>query len=325
MDYYNILEVERTASDAEIKKAYRKLAHKYHPDKNPGDRSAEEKFKQVAEAYAILGDQKKRAEYDSPKHQNGRPNFNGGFGFEDFVNNFSSHGFRERGRRQGRPAQQNEKISTDYLNITKQVKINLKDLVIGTAIEVQLNRKRVEYLGTVGHDLRYQKVDENREITINLDLRKFHLPIRKENSKYYTKVRVSKLGNEDIVNRSNIWGEKTQLPLFGDLYVDLEIDVPSNVEIEGNHLIHYIDVPLYKVLIKNEKIIVESIFDKKYEAEVNSPKHLNDLKFVLTSDGILSSTGELGNYIIRFNILTPDVNSLKKEEKTHFLEQLRSL
>ena len=63
-DYYQILGVSRDASDEEIKKAYRRLALKYHPDRNPDDPSAEERFKEIAEAYAVLSDPQKRAEYD---------------------------------------------------------------------------------------------------------------------------------------------------------------------------------------------------------------------------------------------------------------------
>lgn len=63
-DLYQVLGVSKTASAAEIKKAYRDLAFKYHPDRNPGDKSAEEKFKQISAAYSVLGDDQKRAQYD---------------------------------------------------------------------------------------------------------------------------------------------------------------------------------------------------------------------------------------------------------------------
>src|ERR1043165_6911730 len=67
-DYYEVLGVERTASIDEIKKAYRKLAVKYHPDKNPDDPAAEGKFKEAAEAYGVLSDDEKRATYDRYGH-----------------------------------------------------------------------------------------------------------------------------------------------------------------------------------------------------------------------------------------------------------------
>jgi len=65
-DYYKIMEVNKNASDEEIKKAYRKLAMKYHPDHAKGDKNAEEKFKEISEAYAVLSDKEKRKQYDFP-------------------------------------------------------------------------------------------------------------------------------------------------------------------------------------------------------------------------------------------------------------------
>ena len=67
-DYYEVLEVSKTATSDEIKKAYRKLAIKYHPDKNPGNKEAEEKFKEATEAYEVLIDDKKRQAYDQFGH-----------------------------------------------------------------------------------------------------------------------------------------------------------------------------------------------------------------------------------------------------------------
>jgi molecular chaperone DnaJ len=78
-DYYHILGVSRTSSQDDIKKQYRKLAMKYHPDKNPGDKKAEEHFKEIAEAYEILSDTEKKKRYDNPNNQDLNFDFTGGF------------------------------------------------------------------------------------------------------------------------------------------------------------------------------------------------------------------------------------------------------
>lgn len=100
---YKILGVERTATDAEIKKAYRKLAVKWHPDKNPGDTEAEEKFKEISQAYDILSDEQKRKKYDFASSMNmsggggaGGMNFDfGGMSYEDLMDDLAGTGFEK--------------------------------------------------------------------------------------------------------------------------------------------------------------------------------------------------------------------------------------
>lgn len=118
-DFYAVLGVDRSASQADIKKAYRRLAQKLHPDQNPGDKAAEDRFKEVSAAYDVLSDEKKRREYDQlrtmfagggPRGFGGRIRvdnvedlFGGGeAGFEDLFGRIFGGGFSQRGARKGR-------------------------------------------------------------------------------------------------------------------------------------------------------------------------------------------------------------------------------
>jgi len=150
-DYYEVLGVGKGASEADIKKAFRKLARKYHPDVNPGDKSAEQRFKELNEAYEVLSDPKKRQQYDQFGHAafgagygpgQGGPGFEGfgaGGGAEFFRSqNFEGFGdifgdmFGERVRPHG-PRKGED--------ITYSVEIDLEDAIFGRTMQVDLQRE----------------------------------------------------------------------------------------------------------------------------------------------------------------------------------------
>lgn len=143
-DYYEILDVKRNATQTEIKSAYRKKALQYHPDKNPGDHTAEEKFKEAAEAYEILGNEQKRARYDQYGHA-GVEGSAGGFGgggmtMEDIFSHFGDifgGGFGGFGGfSSGRRGRRVNKGS----NLRVKVKLSLSDIANGVEKKIRVNK-----------------------------------------------------------------------------------------------------------------------------------------------------------------------------------------
>ena len=164
-DYYEVLGVSKNASDDEIKKAYRKLAIKYHPDKNPGDKEAEAKFKEINEAHDVLSDKQKRARYDqfghagvggasgnpfaggNPFGQGGNFNYNGQSfnfdfggmgGFEDILGSLFGFGGARRPRR-----------GADFQT---SVTLSFEEAIFGTTKEVSANNENIKVKIPAGID-----------------------------------------------------------------------------------------------------------------------------------------------------------------------------
>ncbi|MDU4860008.1 MAG: molecular chaperone DnaJ [Terrisporobacter othiniensis] len=144
-DYYDVLGVGKSADATEIKKAYRKLAMKYHPDKNPGDKEAEEKFKEINEAYEVLSDETKRNNYDQFGHEGvngqgfgGAGGFGGqGFGgfddiFGDIFGDMFGGGFGG-----GRPRRRGPERGAD---IRQRINISFEEAAFGKKVQVKINR-----------------------------------------------------------------------------------------------------------------------------------------------------------------------------------------
>jgi molecular chaperone DnaJ len=139
-DFYDVLGVSKSATTDEIKKAYRQQAIKHHPDKNPGDKKAEEKFKEAAEAYEILSDGNKKARYDQYGHaglggasSNGGGGGFGGMNMEDIFSNFGDI-FGGGGRQTGAPRGSNLRI---------RIKLNLEELMNGATKVIKVKRMKL--------------------------------------------------------------------------------------------------------------------------------------------------------------------------------------
>jgi DnaJ-class molecular chaperone len=151
-DYYEVLGVPRSATEKDLKAAYRKLARKYHPDVNPGDKSAEEKFKEVSAAFAVLSDPEKRAKYDRGGHAAFEPGFDpfqgatidfqdlGLGGFADIFELFGGGGRRSRA---GRRVSRGEDIQLE-------MSLPFGDAIHGTTVEVAIPRAVAHGASRVG-------------------------------------------------------------------------------------------------------------------------------------------------------------------------------
>ena len=152
-DYYEVLGISKNANDKDIKQAYRKLAIKYHPDRNPDNKEAEEKFKEAAEAYEVLSNQDKRSRYDQFGHQGmaGNRGFGGGMNMEDIFDQFGDifSGFGG-----GFSSSRNRQIKGSNLRI--RIKLNLKGSELISIINLE---KGIQPLEKIKVEIKYVSGD----------------------------------------------------------------------------------------------------------------------------------------------------------------------
>ena len=282
IDYYKILELDKNAKDEAIKKAYRKLARKYHPDLNPGDKEATKKFQQINEANEVLGDTEKRKKYDQYgkdwKHaeqfeqarqqqrhssRGGGQQFSGGFDEDNFSDFFASmFGGSTGGGRQTKFSGQ------DY---NAELTLNLTDAYTTHQQTITVDGKNIR-------------------ITI---------PAGIENGQ---KIKVKSYGGAGINGGPN-----------GDLYITFQIAGHPNYKRLGNDLYTTADIDLYTALLGGE-IFVDTL-SGKIKVKV-APETQNGTKIRLKNKGfpVYKQDGKFGDLYITYQVTLPTNLTDKQKE-----------
>lgn len=292
IDYYKVLGIEKKASESDIKKAYRKLARKYHPDLNPNDTTASDKFKEINEANEVLSDPENRKKYDKYgkdwKHAEE---------FEKAKKQQQSQG--------GRPGQSSGDFSGgDYSEFFESM--------FGGAGGGRGNaRYRGQDFNTELHlDLKDVYTTQKRTLTINGKSIRLTIPAGVINGQT---IKIKGQGGEGINN-----GPK------GDLYLRFSIDNHSKFKRDNNNLYSTVDVDLYTALLGGD--ITVDTFTGKVKLKVK-PETQTGTKVKLKGKGfpVYKKEGEFGNLYITYNVILPTNLSDDEKELLNQLKKLRSV
>lgn len=342
-DYYEVLGISKGASEAEIKKAYRKMALKYHPDKNPGDSEAEDKFKEAAEAYEVLSDANKKARYDQYGHAGlgGNAGFGGGMNMDDIFSQFgdifggafgggSFGGARGGGQRvvRGTNLRVKMKLTLEEIaeGVTKKIKVNKLVNAEGVTYKTcatcngtgRITRVAQTFLGamqtqTTCHTCQGagKMIDQKPSDADNQGLKRqeevieIEIPAGVEEG---MQLSVSGKGNAGPFNG-----------IPGDLIVVIEEQAHEELRRDGEHL-HYEAFVNFVDAVLGESIEVPTVNGKakiKVEPGTQSGKMLR-----LKGKGlpVLQGYGH-GDLFVHINVWTP--KKVSKEEK-EILEKLKA-
>ena len=307
-DYYKILGVEKSATKEEISKAFRKLALKYHPDKNPNNKAAEEKFKEITEAHEVLSDPEKRKKYDALGANWNRYQTSGG-GFEDFFSQFG-------GRRGG------DGTTFEYSG-------NFGDFFGGSSGFSDFFETLFGQRGGRGSDFfRGQKGAERGqdfEATLYISLEEAYNGTAKEVLINGKKLRIK-------INPGTNDGDKLRLKEqggasrtgheSGDLYLTIKITKHPFYEIDGDDLYYDLVIDLYASVLGGKKK-VKLIYGKTINLDI--PKGTDSGSLFRIGKFGLKKTGsdERGDLFVRIKIDTPKNLSKKELELFKELSKLR--
>lgn len=283
-DYYKILGVNKDASTDEIKKVYRKLAKKYHPDLNPGDEEAEKRFKEVSEAYEILGDEEKRKQYDTFGSAH---NFRGGQNFDprDFGYTYTTSG--DMGGF-------SDFFDTFFGGGAHQTTggFDFGDIFSGSSRRAQ---RRPEYNSRLSLSLKEAYEGAEKVVRLNLDGHTVNIDVKvPKGIKEGQKLRV----------KGEKWG------LDGDVLFKMDIRKNSSEYLDGLDIIKKVEVYPWEAYFGGEKII-DPITGK---IKVNVPKGARSgQRLRIRNRGFEDINGNRGHLFIEFEIINP--KSLDKHQE----------
>jgi curved DNA-binding protein len=297
-DYYKILGVNRNATDSEIKKAYRKLAMKFHPDHAKGDKFAEEKFKKISEAYAVLSDKEKRQEYDTFGSEGFRQRFSQedifrGFNMNDILREFGFGGdvFGD----QGRGARFSYRAGSPFAGRGRQQPQSIRgsDLIY----EMSLTLREAAFGCTKDVLIQQQGVPERVSVKI---------PKGMTSGK---KLRLAGKGNPGPMGGPR-----------GDLYIQAVLLDDPVFSVEGNDLITHREIKLTEALL-GATISVPTLDDRQYHLKI-SPGTKNGTKLRLAGHGLpYMKGGKRGDLYVRIQVQIPrDLSTEQKDLITKLAE-----
>lgn len=327
-DYYKILGVGKSATQQEIKKAYRKLAAKFHPDKNPDDPGAEDKFKEVGEAYEVLKDPEKRKLYDQAgsdwkRYQRASEQSGGGFDWSQYarqqqqggggqyrtrVNMNDIFGEQARGRSAGTGGSQGGSGAFS----------SFFETLFGGGFQQQGQQQQQTFRqqkAATGEDtaanvtipLEEIFTDTTKTFRINGDRVKIKIPAGIEDGK---RLKLKGRGNKSKFGASR-----------GDLFLKIHIEVPENIERKGRDLYQNFDLDLYTALLGGS-VVVPTLNGK---LKLNIPEGTDNGKlFKFSGRGLpaMNGKGSNGNYYVRCKVKLPDKLSAKEKKLFKQLAEL---